>query len=67
MQNKVQYDLPEKDIVQIKEINEDGYWAKEFGFDLDELNKTDGDLAIYDKIINAYIKTNEPKTQEVKH
>lgn len=61
MQNKVQYELPEKDIVQIKEINEDAYWAKEFGFDLDELNKTEGDLSIYDKIINAYIKTNEVK------
>jgi hypothetical protein len=61
MQNKVQYELPEKDIVQIKEINEDEYWAKEFGFDLAELNKTDSNLSIYDKIINAYIKNNEVK------
>jgi hypothetical protein len=61
MQKKPQYELPENDMIQIKEINEDDYWSKEFGFDLDELNKTDAGPAIYDKIIEAYIKTNDVK------
>jgi len=61
MQKKPQYELPENDMIQIKEINEDDYWSKEFGFDLDELNKTEAGHAIYDKIIEAYIKTNDVK------
>ena len=61
MQNKPQYQLPENDLMEIREINEDGYWAKEFGFDLEDSTKPEGGLAIYDKIIEAYIKTNDVK------
>lgn len=60
MQNKSHYELPENDIILIKAINEDDYWLKEFGFKLEQEGKTDN-FAIYDKIIEAYLKTDDVK------
>jgi len=56
MENKKQIEQPENDMVLIKEINEDSYWAKEYGVST-EPQKNGADLtAIYDKIIESYLK-----------
>ena len=57
MENKVQIEYPENDIVQIKAINEDTYWSKEYGIPLEYLKNKDYNTGIFDKIVEAHIKT----------
>jgi hypothetical protein len=56
MENKSQIKQSESDIVQIKAINEDTYWAKEYGIPMANLKNQDYDTAIFDKIVDAHIK-----------
>jgi hypothetical protein len=57
MENKTQTKQPDSDIVQIKAINEDAYWSKEYGISLESLKNQDYKTAIFDKIVDAHIKS----------
>ena len=54
MEKKIQTN---NEIAEIKEINEDSYWAKEYGISPDEQKKAGHTTAIFDKIIESYLKT----------
>ncbi|MBS1532847.1 MAG: hypothetical protein JSU01_21265 [Bacteroidetes bacterium] len=55
MENKMQPQKAETDVIEIKAINEDDYWTKEFDIPTDHLKKYD--TSIYDLIADAHIKT----------
>lgn len=55
MENKNQPQTAGSDVIEIKAINEDDYWAKEFDIPADQLKKHDAN--IYDLIVDAHIKT----------
>jgi len=57
METKTLTKPAESDRVQIKAINEDSYWTKEYDLPSEYLNNKDHDTAIYDMIIEAHIKT----------
>lgn len=57
MENKTQIKPSESDMVQIKAINEDKYWAKEYGIPEESLHNQDYDTSIYDLIVETHIKT----------
>jgi len=56
MQSKTQTKRSESDIVQIKAINEDTYWSKEYGITMENLKNMDYDTGIFDKIVESHIK-----------
>jgi len=55
METKVQTTQAE-DLKQIKAINEDNYWAKEYGIPKEYL-QSDRYTGIYDLIVESHIKT----------
>ena len=57
MNSKSQTKRSESDIVQIKAINEDTYWSKEYGISTENLKNKDYQTGIFDKIVDAHIKT----------
>ena len=57
MENKNQPQAAETNVIEIKAINEDSYWTKEFDIPADQLKKFD--TAIYDLIADAHIKTKD--------
>ena len=57
MNSKSQTKRSESDIVQIKAINEDTYWSKEYGITVEQLKNMDYDTGIFDKIVESHIKT----------
>ncbi len=57
MHSKSQTKRSESDIVQIKAINEDTYWSKEYGISLENLKNMDYNTGIFDKIVDSHIKT----------
>jgi hypothetical protein len=57
MNSKSQTKRSESDIVQIKAINEDTYWSKEYGISLENLKNMDYNTGIFDKIVDSHIKT----------
>ena len=57
MENKPQIKNPKRDTVQIKAINEDAYWAKEYGIPTESLKNKDYKTGIFDKIVEAHIKS----------
>ena len=61
MENKIQTN---SEIAEIREINEDSYWAKEYGISPDEQRKGGHTAAIFDKIIDSYLKTTKKSTRE---
>lgn len=56
MQNQRNNKISPSGIAQLNEISEDGYWSKEYGISMEDLKK-DHEHSVYDKIIDAYIKT----------
>ena len=56
MENKSQVKYPESHKVQIKAINEDAYWSKEYDIPMEHLKNQDYNTAIFDKIVDAHIK-----------
>lgn len=57
MNSKSQTKRSESDIVQIKAINEDTYWSKEYGITAEQLKNMDYDTGIFEKIVESHIKT----------
>ena len=57
METKTQTKQAESDKIQIKAINEDTYWSKEYGIPEESLHNQKFDTAIYDLIVEAHIKT----------
>jgi hypothetical protein len=57
MENKNQTKPAESDMVQIKAINEDKYWSKEYGIPEESLRDQTYDTTIYDLIVDTHIKT----------
>jgi hypothetical protein len=57
MENQAKISSPENDISQIKAINEDTYWSKEYGISTENLKNKDYKTGIFDKIVDAHIKT----------
>jgi hypothetical protein len=57
MENKAQTKQAESDKVQIKAINEDSYWSKEYGIPEENLHNQKYNTAIYDRSGKAHIKT----------
>ena len=55
MNSKSQTKRSESDIVQIKAINEDTYWSKEYGISLENLKNMDYNTGIFDKIVDSHI------------
>ncbi len=56
MENKSQIKQSESDMVQIKAINEDTYWSKEYGISMENLKNKDYKTGIFDKIVDSHIK-----------
>ena len=56
MENKTQIKQSESDILQIKAINEDAYWTKEYGISMENLQNKDYKTGIFDKIVEGHIK-----------
>jgi hypothetical protein len=57
MNSKSQTKRSESDIVQIKAINEDTYWSKEYGISMENLKNMDYNTGIFEKIVESHIKT----------
>ena len=57
MNSKSQTKRSESDIVQIKAINEDTYWSKEYGIPMENLKNMDYNTGIFEKIVESHIKT----------
>jgi|GEM_PF-3190447 hypothetical protein len=57
METKTLTKPADSDRVQIKAINEDTYWTKEYDLPSEYLKNDAHDTAIYDMIIEAHIKT----------
>jgi hypothetical protein len=57
METKTLTKPAKSDMVQIKAINEDTYWTKEYDIPSEYLKKKEHDTAIYDLIVEAHIKT----------
>jgi len=57
MENQKKISSPENDMIQIKAINEDTYWSKEYGISSENLKNKDYKTAIFDKIVDAHIKS----------
>jgi len=57
MENKTRSKHPESDMIQIKAINEDTYWSREYGISTENLKNKDYQTAIFDKIVDAHIKS----------
>jgi hypothetical protein len=57
MENKTQSKQAENDKGQIKAINEDTYWTKEYGIAKEHLQGNNYNTGIYDIIVDAHIKT----------
>jgi hypothetical protein len=57
METKTQTKPADSDLVQIKAINEDTYWSKEYDIPSESLKKRDHDTSIYDMIVEAHMKT----------
>jgi len=55
MENNLKRQTDNLDVIEIKAINEDDYWTKEFDIPSDELKKHNA--SIYDLIVDAHIKT----------
>ncbi|HEX3386498.1 MAG TPA: hypothetical protein VHS53_14965 [Mucilaginibacter sp.] len=55
MENKTQPQNAETAVIEIKAINEDSYWTKEFDLPTDQQQKFD--KSIYDLIADAHIQT----------
>jgi len=55
METKVQ--ATDNDLKQIKAINEDNHWAKEYGIPKEYLQSERYDRGIYDLIVESHIKT----------
>ncbi|MFI5159838.1 MAG: hypothetical protein ACHQHN_01105 [Sphingobacteriales bacterium] len=57
MENQAKITSPENDLIQIKAINEDSYWAKEYGISSDVVKNMDYHTGIFDVIVDSHIKT----------
>ena len=57
MENKNRTKPAESELVQIKAINEDTYWSKEYGIPEESLRNQSYDTSIYDLIVDTHIKT----------